>query len=50
MRCYSLFMNNTLTNDEAAKMIAKMTAKLTKGGRKDLADLLIASASTRLGK
>lgn len=43
-------MNKTLTNDEAARMIAKLTAKLTKGGRKDIADALIATAGGRLGK
>lgn len=39
-----------LTDDQAAKMIAKLTAKLAKGGRRALADTIIASVQPTLGK
>lgn len=42
--------NKTLTNSQAAREIAKLTARLARAGRKDLADALIATAQQQLGK
>ncbi len=42
--------NKTLTNDEAAREIAKLTARLNRKGRKDLANALIATAQQHLSK
>jgi predicted nucleic acid-binding protein len=41
---------NTMTDAAATKAIAKLTAKLARAGRKDLADLLIAAAQTKLAR
>lgn len=40
----------TLTDDQAAKLISKLTAKLGRGGRHDLANTIIASVQPTLGK
>jgi len=45
---YCLDMDKTLTNDAAARKIAKLTIALRAGGRKDLADALVAAALAAL--
>lgn len=38
----------TMTNDKAAREIAKLTARLARQGRKDLADAIIAAVHPAL--
>ncbi len=42
--------NKTLTDAQTARLVAKLTARLAREGRQDLADALLATARDRLSK
>lgn len=43
-------VDKALTNDQAAREIARLTARLARKGRKDLADAIIATVQPTLGR